>query len=65
MLDNVKGTGVTSIDYSEVYSENEVAQFFNCLPVEAQDELLEMMRKMAAANKAKKVKGGFETCQKI
>ena len=41
------------INYSEVYSINEVAQFFNCLSVEAQDEILAAMREMVAANKAK------------
>lgn len=62
MLSNVKGKITANIDYSEAYSKNEVSQFFNCLPVEDQDELLELMRKMVATNKANKLKGGFETC---
>ncbi len=43
------------IDYSEIYSKNEVAQFFNCLSVEAQDELLAILREMVADNRAKQI----------
>lgn len=45
-----------SIDYSEVYSKDEVVQFFNCLSPEAQDELLTVMREMVAKNKAKQIR---------
>lgn len=42
---------VIGIDYSEMYSENEVAQLFSCLSTETQDELLSVMREMVAKNK--------------
>jgi len=53
MMQNVKGkTEAINIDYSELYSKNEVAQFFSCLSTEIQDELLSVMREMVAKNKA-------------
>ena len=42
---------VIRIDYSEMYSENEVAQLFSCLSTETQDKLLSVMREMVAKNK--------------
>jgi len=43
---------VTGIVYSEMYSKHEVAKLFSCLSPEVQDELLSIMRKMVAENKA-------------
>lgn len=51
-----------TIDYSEVYTKDEVAQFFNCLSVKAQDELLAVMREMVAANNAERASQPLMLC---
>lgn len=43
---------ITNIDYLEAYPVNEAAKLFTCLSLELQDELLAIMRKMVAENKA-------------
>lgn len=54
MSENIKkNKTIAKLNYSEIYSNNEAAQFFNCLSTEAQDELLTIMRKMVADNKSK------------
>lgn len=56
MSENIKKNNtIAKFNYSEIYTNNEAAQFFNCLSTEAQDELLTVMRKMVADNKAKQV----------
>lgn len=57
MFENVKGINdTTKMNYSKIYTENEVAQLFSCISPDIQDELIAVMRQMIADNKAKKEK---------
>lgn len=54
MFKNVKGNRINNgIDYSKVYSKNEVAQLFSCISPGVQDELIAVMRQMVANNETK------------